>query len=113
MKRISRIGKEMVYNRQEDAHEFLISLLDTMEGIFYAELGGKKQYDQRSQETTLTHHMFSSYVRNGIACCKCGCASEVLPNPMQVSNFHSQCQRSHSLLLLCPACEAFVWEGMV
>lgn len=47
LRHLRRFAKTMSYGRQEDAHEFFYSVLNTMEAIQLANLGGKDRFDMR------------------------------------------------------------------
>lgn len=47
LRHLRRFAKTMSYGRQEDAHEFFYSVLNTMEAIQLANLGGKERFDMR------------------------------------------------------------------
>ena len=51
---------------QEDAHDFVLQLLDGMASAMLNEFGGAKRFDQRTQETTLVHHIFGGYTRSQV-----------------------------------------------
>jgi hypothetical protein len=44
---LRRFAKTLSYGRQEDAHEFFYSLLNTMEAIQLTNYGGKERFDMR------------------------------------------------------------------
>ncbi len=67
-KHLKLVGKRFRPGRQEDAHEFLILLLDAMQTSV---LQGHKTLDVRSKETTVVHRMFGGYMRQQIICQKC------------------------------------------
>ena len=59
---IKGIGKTLLYERQEDAHEFIKLLLDHMEKSFLLSVRGMK-LDHRSKETTPLNQIFGGYLR--------------------------------------------------
>eukprot|EP00878_Enallax_costatus_P006492 GHUV01006806.1.p1 GENE.GHUV01006806.1~~GHUV01006806.1.p1 ORF type:complete len:820 (+),score=282.32 GHUV01006806.1:139-2598(+) len=75
LRHLRRFAKTLSYGRQEDAHEFFYSLLNTMEAIQLTNYGGKERFDMRTQETTLVHHVFGGYLRSQVICGGCGGAS--------------------------------------
>ncbi|WIA19159.1 hypothetical protein OEZ85_003805 [Tetradesmus obliquus] len=72
---LRRFAKTLSLGRQEDAHEFFYSLLNTLEAIQLTNYGGKERFDMRTQETTLVHHVFGGYLRSQVVCGGCGAAS--------------------------------------
>ena len=76
----SRNGHKFRPGRQEDAHEFLVHLLDAMQdGELRA--AGINQHAQgwrdrlpipRLDETTFVHRVFGGYLRSQVRCTKCG-----------------------------------------
>lgn len=50
LRHLRRFAKTMSYGRQEDAHEFFYSLLNTMEAIQLTNCGGKDRFDMRSAQ---------------------------------------------------------------
>lgn len=47
LRHLRRFAKTMSYGRQEDAHEFYYSVLNTMEAIQLTNAGGKERFDMR------------------------------------------------------------------
>ena len=47
LRHLRRFAKTLSYGRQEDAHEFFYSLLNTMEAIQLTNYGGKERFDMR------------------------------------------------------------------
>jgi hypothetical protein len=47
LRHLCRFAKTMSYGRQEDAHEFFYSVLNTMEAIQLTNYGGKERFDMR------------------------------------------------------------------
>mmetsp|Transcript_1875 Transcript_1875/g.3387 ORF Transcript_1875/g.3387 Transcript_1875/m.3387 type:complete len:995 (-) Transcript_1875:93-3077(-) len=72
-------GYQFRPGRQEDAHEFLVHLLDAMNdgelkaaGINQKKSGWRDKLPiPRLDETTLTHRMFGGYLRSQVRCTKC------------------------------------------
>ncbi|CCX35442.1 Probable ubiquitin carboxyl-terminal hydrolase 16 [Taphrina deformans PYCC 5710] len=66
---IKQIGKQFRTGRQEDAHEFLLLLLDSLQQNSLQ--GQPKNLDIRAKETTVVHRMFGGHLRQQITCNKC------------------------------------------
>mmetsp|Transcript_17298 Transcript_17298/g.26198 ORF Transcript_17298/g.26198 Transcript_17298/m.26198 type:complete len:906 (-) Transcript_17298:1-2718(-) len=79
----SRNGYKFRPGRQEDAHEFLVHLLDAMQdgelrsaGINQHVRGWRDNLPiPRLDETTLVHRIFGGYLRSQVKCTKCGYCS--------------------------------------
>lgn len=79
----SRNGYKFRPGRQEDAHEFLVHLLDAMQdgelrsaGINQHARGWRDNLPiPRLDETTLVHRIFGGYLRSQVKCTKCGYCS--------------------------------------
>mmetsp|Transcript_22314 Transcript_22314/g.32942 ORF Transcript_22314/g.32942 Transcript_22314/m.32942 type:complete len:882 (-) Transcript_22314:87-2732(-) len=79
----SRNGYKFRPGRQEDAHEFLVHLLDAMQdgelraaGINQNSRGWRDNLPiHRLDETTLVHRIFGGYLRSQVQCTKCGYCS--------------------------------------
>ncbi|KAF0752046.1 ubiquitin carboxyl-terminal hydrolase 36 isoform X3 [Aphis craccivora] len=80
--RLSLICKYLSLHRQEDAHEFLCYLMESMERCYLSVLGNSaKSLDDYSIETTPIHQIFSGYIRTEITCGdKCGYVSTTYQN---------------------------------
>ena len=57
------IGKTLTSGRQEDAHEFMRLLLESMEDSYLTAVNGHK-LDSRSKETTPLGQIFGGYYRD-------------------------------------------------
>ena len=68
--RLKMICKHMVHGRQEDAHEFMRYLIESMEKAFLHSLGATK-LDTRSKETNPLGQIFGGYIRTEVTCLKC------------------------------------------
>lgn len=71
LSQIRNIGNHLGYGRQEDAHEFMRFAIDSMQSICLDEVGGEKAVDQRTQETTLIHHIFGGHLQSQVRCMQC------------------------------------------
>ena len=65
---VSVICKHFIHGRQEDAHEFVRHLLDSMQRCHLAALRAIK-LDNLSKETTPLNHLFGGYLKTQGACC--------------------------------------------
>ncbi|XP_022181591.1 ubiquitin carboxyl-terminal hydrolase 36 isoform X1 [Myzus persicae] len=71
--RLSLICKHLSTYRQEDAHEFLRYLIESMERCYLSVLGhAAKSLDNYSKETTPINQIFGGYIRTEVTCGKCG-----------------------------------------
>ena len=68
--RLKMICKHMVHGRQEDAHEFMRYLIESMEKAYLHSVGGMK-LDTRSKETNPLGQIFGGYIRTEVVCLKC------------------------------------------
>jgi ubiquitin carboxyl-terminal hydrolase 36/42 len=72
---IRRVGKQFKPFRQEDAHEYLRQLLDTMhEEVLKA--NRLKFSDGKAAETTFISRIFGGYLCNTLTCSQCNYASQ-------------------------------------
>jgi len=72
---IGKVAKHFVRGRQEDSHEYIRGLLDAMHVRWLKEHAGEdaeKTLDQRTQETTMTYHVFGGYTCGEVVCGDCG-----------------------------------------
>ena len=66
--KIREIGKCFHYGRQEDAHEFLIHLFDSMQK---ACLFNRAKLDNFTQSTSLLYQIFGGFCRSQVICSRC------------------------------------------
>ncbi len=72
---LKRVGKQFRHMRQEDAHEYLIQLLDCMhEEVLKA--NNVKLSDGKIAETTFISRIFGGYICNELNCSKCKYSSK-------------------------------------
>ena len=69
--KISKVGRQFSFGRQEDAHEYTQALLDGMHMHFLDERGGEKAFDFRTRETTSIYHIFGGYTAQQVTCAEC------------------------------------------
>ncbi|XP_069701386.1 ubiquitin carboxyl-terminal hydrolase 36 [Periplaneta americana] len=65
------ICKHLVHGQQEDAHEFMRYLLESMEKAYLTRYKGNK-LDNYSKETTPLNQIFGGYIRTEVTCLQCG-----------------------------------------
>ncbi|CAA2962225.1 ubiquitin carboxyl-terminal hydrolase 17-like [Olea europaea subsp. europaea] len=73
LSQIQKIGSNLSHGREEDAHEFLRCVVETMQSICLEEAGIAGQLDEESTLVALT---FGGYLRSKIKCMKCSGRSE-------------------------------------
>ncbi|KAF5743383.1 ubiquitin carboxyl-terminal hydrolase 18-like isoform X2 [Tripterygium wilfordii] len=64
LSRLPKIGGNLGYGRQEDAHEFMRFAIDTMQSVCLDEYGGEKAVHPSAQETTLIQHIFGGHLQS-------------------------------------------------
>lgn len=75
---IEEIGKHFSFGDQEDAHDFMVEWLDSIQVVMAKEAAracNKKKLDQRSEETSLIWQIFGGYTRGEVRC-DCGFVSK-------------------------------------
>ncbi|KAI4307483.1 hypothetical protein L6164_030663 [Bauhinia variegata] len=75
LSQLQNIGSQLGNGREEDAHEFLRHVIDTMQSICLMEAGINAS-GSLEEETTLMGLTFGGYLRSKIKCMKCGGKSE-------------------------------------
>ncbi|KAL2504507.1 Ubiquitin carboxyl-terminal hydrolase 17 [Abeliophyllum distichum] len=73
LSQIQKIGSNLSHGREEDAHEFLRCVVETMQSICLEEAGTPCLLDE---ESTLVGLTFAGYLRSKIKCMKCSGRSE-------------------------------------
>ncbi|XP_061353476.1 ubiquitin carboxyl-terminal hydrolase 17 isoform X2 [Gastrolobium bilobum] len=73
LSKIHKIGSHLGHGREEDAHEFLRCVVDTMQSICLKEAGVASPL---VEETTLVGYTFGGYLRSKIKCLRCQGKSE-------------------------------------
>lgn len=73
--KLQNIGSHLGSGREEDAHEFLRCVIDTMQGIYLkdADVSSPGSFEE---ETTLMGLTFGGHLRSKIECMRCGGKSE-------------------------------------
>ncbi|XP_027355033.1 ubiquitin carboxyl-terminal hydrolase 16-like isoform X2 [Abrus precatorius] len=72
---LQNIGSQLGNGREEDAHEFLRHVIDTMQSVCLMEAGANAS-GSSEEDTTLMGLTFGGYIRSKIKCMKCGGKSE-------------------------------------
>lgn len=80
--KLKQICSHMQRGRQEDAHEFMLSLLNGMQSSL---LHGLQRLDSYSQETTVLCQIFGGYLQSRIICRYCHCASSTYEHFFNIS----------------------------
>lgn len=81
---IRSIGRHFIPGRQEDAHEFILLLLDNIhESIL--KLKGVKLSDTKLANTTLISRVFGGVMRNELKCMQCGYCSQTFNHFVDLS----------------------------
>ncbi|KAI3765220.1 hypothetical protein L2E82_15248 [Cichorium intybus] len=70
---------------QEDAHEFLRVLINSMQSICLEGLGGEDVVDPKLQETTFVQHTFGGQLRSKVKCMRCHHESDRYENMMDLT----------------------------
>ncbi|GLH14471.1 Ubiquitin carboxyl-terminal hydrolase 36, partial [Gryllus bimaculatus] len=68
--KLKMICKHMVHGQQEDAHEFMRYLIESMEETYLVRFKGEK-LDNYSKETTPLNQIFGGYMRTEVNCLQC------------------------------------------
>ncbi|KAL7187318.1 hypothetical protein ACSBR1_037393 [Camellia fascicularis] len=85
LSRLSNIGGDLGYGKQEDAHEFMRFAIDTMQSVCLDEFGGEKALHPSTQETTLIQHIFGGHLQSQVICSKCNNVSNQYEDMMDLT----------------------------
>lgn len=69
--KLKQICRNLVHGRQEDAHEFLRHLMESMEKAFLSCYGNNKEFEQYTKETTPINQILGGYLRTSVKCLSC------------------------------------------
>ena len=69
--RLRSICRHLVPGRQEDAHEFLRHLIESMEKSYLSRIPDSSELDQFSKETTPLNQILGGYLRSTVTCLRC------------------------------------------
>ncbi|KAG4402510.1 hypothetical protein GLYMA_02G213400v4 [Glycine max] len=75
LSQLQNIGSQLGNGREEDAHEFLRLVVETMQSVCLME-SGDNMSDSLKEETNLMGLTFGGYLQSKIKCMKCGGKSE-------------------------------------
>ncbi|CAI9763464.1 unnamed protein product [Fraxinus pennsylvanica] len=82
LSQLQKIGSNLSHGREEDAHEFLRCVVETMQSICLEEVGTADSLDE---ESTLVGLTFGGYLRSKIKCMKCSGRSEQCDRMMDLT----------------------------
>lgn len=83
--KLKTICKHMVHGRQEDAHEFLRYLIDSLQKSFLSSSSSNQhQLDNASKETTPFNQIFGGYMRQDVTCLRCKHVSTTFQHFMDI-----------------------------
>ncbi|XP_076891722.1 ubiquitin carboxyl-terminal hydrolase 18-like [Bidens hawaiensis] len=85
LSRLPNIGGNLGYGKQEDAHEFMRFVIDTMQSVCLDEYGGERAVHPSSQETTLIQHIFGGRLQSQVIGTKCNNVSNQFENMMDLT----------------------------
>ncbi|XP_071741697.1 ubiquitin carboxyl-terminal hydrolase 18-like [Rutidosis leptorrhynchoides] len=85
LSRLPNIGGNFGYGKQEDAHEFMRFVIDTMQSVCLDVYGGEQAVHPSSQETTLIQHIFGGRLQSQVICAKCNNVSNQFENMMDLT----------------------------
>ena len=104
LENIEEIGAHFIFGDQEDAHDFLVEWLDSIQVVMAKEAAisdGRKKLDQRSEETSLIWQIFGGYTRGEVRC-ECGFVSKTFQGFLTL-----ELQISHGIRSLEGALDAY------
>lgn len=85
IKNLKSIAKTFSHGRQEDAHEWLRLLLDSMHQACIVQLSQKAKVSSPLRETTFIHRMFGGRLRSRVTCLSCQHNSDTFETMLDLS----------------------------
>merc|ERR1719187_1285764 len=82
--KLKMICKHLVHGRQEDAHEFLRYLIESLQKCYLTARKVPKSIDTYSKETTPFNQIFGGYMRQDVHCNKCRFVSTTFQHFMDI-----------------------------
>lgn len=103
--RIKSIAKQFRPGRQEDSHEFLRYLIESMHKSALPPPSPTNPLDARSKETTPVHRIFGGYLQSTVTCSSCNHVSRTFDHFLDLSLDINKCDSVHAALKLFTAPE--------
>lgn len=69
--KLKQICRHLVHGHQEDAHEFLRYLMESMEKAYLNRYKNSKEFEQYTKETTPVNRILGGYLRTSVKCLSC------------------------------------------
>lgn len=69
--KLRSICRHLVHGHQEDAHEFLRYLMESMEKAYLTRYKNSKEFEQYTKETTPINQILGGYLRTSVKCLSC------------------------------------------
>lgn len=69
--KLKQICRHLVHGHQEDAHEFLRYLMESMEKAYLTRYKNSKDFEQYTKETTPINQILGGYLRTSVKCLSC------------------------------------------
>ncbi|KAJ6640523.1 Ubiquitin carboxyl-terminal hydrolase 36 [Pseudolycoriella hygida] len=69
--KLKQICRHLIHGHQEDAHEFLRYLMESMEKAFLSRYKNSKEFEQYTKETTPINQILGGYLRTTVKCLSC------------------------------------------
>lgn len=69
--KLKQICRHLIHGHQEDAHEFLRYLMESMEKAFLTRYKNNKEFEQYTKETTPINQILGGYLRTSVKCLSC------------------------------------------
>lgn len=69
--KLKQICRHLQHGHQEDAHEFLRYLMESMEKAYLLRFKNSKEFEQYTKETTPVNQIIGGYLRTSVKCLSC------------------------------------------